>query len=375
MKNFIGVSENPEEMTIKKMNDKKVVVVTGVGGQDGGLMVEYLLRNTNHYVVGVSRNDRGNAWSLNPRYFFVRDDITDRNFLSKCYKPFGHLSYFLNFAAQTNVKRSWDDPVGTYKVNMDSVLMILDWLRLYNPQCRFLNAGSSEEFGEACYSPQDELHPLNPVSPYGMSKVSARQIVDLYRNHYKMFAVQPWFFNHEGPRRGKEFVTRKITTQVVKLYHYIKSGRSCVAPWIELGNLNAKRDWSNAEDVVDAVWKMINADTPFNYVVSSGEGHTIKEFVETAFDIVGIKGCWVGSGIDEVFLYESGPSPTPSDKCVLVKVNPAYYRPVEVKDACGNSIRLRQDLKWEPKSNFKDIVLDMVENDKNKLLFSVKKID
>jgi GDPmannose 4,6-dehydratase len=354
------------------MNSKKIVVVTGVGGQDGSLMVAYLLRNTDHIIVGCSRDTSGEAWLSNGSpYRFVNVDITKRDAVVKILSV-GQPDYFLNFAAQTEVKKSWDDPVNTWEVNTDAVLTILDGIRSLAPKCKFLNCGSSEEFGEICYSPQDESHPIRPVSPYGMSKAAARQIVNFYRSHYNMFAIQPWFFNHESQYRGKEFVTRKITSNVVDIYYKIVYDMP-ITP-IELGNLNAKRDWSHAEDVIDATWKMINSDIPSDYVVASGQSHTIKEFVEAAFNVVGIEGSWHGFGVDEYFWYESGPKPLSSHEGVLVKVNPSYYRPVEVKDACGNSNRLRENLKWEPKFGFHDIVLDMVENDHMHHLFPSKNI-
>lgn len=348
---------------------KKTVIVTGVSGQDGSHMVDYLLANTDYNIVGGARrlsvDNHKNIEHLEGvnRFHLVNFDLTDTHSIDKLI----HLiqpDYFINLAAQTFVKSSWDFPVQTWETNTTGVLHILEAIRLHSPKCRCYNAGSSEEFGDVLYSPQNELHPMRPRSPYGASKAAARQIVKVYRESYNLFAIQAWLFNHEGTRRGKEFVTRKISSKVVEIYrNIINPSKDAVVTPIELGNLDALRDWSDAEDLIVAIWLMLNNNTPSEYVVSSGVSHSIREFVEIAFSRVNIQGKWIGSGPDEIFWYESGPKPLPSDQCVLVKINPAFYRPAEVERLCGDSTKIRTELKWTPRTSFNDLVVKMVDND------------
>jgi len=202
---------------------------------------------------------------------------------------------------------------------------------------------------------------MRPRSPYGASKAAARQLVKVYRESYNLFAIQGWLFNHEGIRRGHEFVSRKITLKVAEIYNNIKNGNK-ITP-LELGTLHAKRDWSDAEDMIDAIWLMLNNNNPMEYVVSSDETHSIREFVEIAFNSLGILGEWYETGLDEYYYYKSGPKPLPSSDCKLVKINPDFYRPAEVDRLCGNSSKIRKELGWIPKTTFKQLVIKMVEND------------
>lgn len=347
---------------------KKTVIITGVSGQDGSLMADYLLKITDYNIIGGARRlavcNHTNFEHLegNPRFRAVNFDLTDTHAIDKlifAIRP----DYFINLAAQTFVKSSWDFPVQTWETNTTGVLHILEAIRQHCPRCRFYNAGSSEEFGNVEYSPQDERHPMRPRSPYGASKVAARQLVKVYRESYNLFAIQSWLFNHEGPRRGKDFVTRKISSKVVDLYKSLKKCRFSPIVPLELGNLDAMRDWSDAEDCVRAIWLMLNNTYPKEYVVSSGESHCIREFVELAFEGVGIKGQWVGKGVDEIYRYVSGPIPADKIEGTLVKINPALYRPAEVDHLCGNSARIREELGWCSKTDFAHLVAKMVAHD------------
>lgn len=359
-------------MIIKNIQDIKrpegtVAFVTGVTGQDGSHMVDYLLRETNVSVIGGARRlsveNHVNIRHLEnePRFQLVNFDLTDSHSIYKIIE-FAKPDYFINFAAQSFVASSWDFARQTWEANSTSVLDCLEAIKRLRPSCRFYNAGSSEEFGNVAYAPQDEKHPAKPRSPYGASKCAARTLIKVYRESYGLYAVQGWLFNHEGPRRGEEFVTRKITSGIAKIFDQIVNGDE-ITP-LELGNVHAERDWSDAEDMVDAVWKMVNqtSTTPKDYVVSSDEKHSIKEFVEKAFDVVGIKGEWSGTGLDEQYTYKTGPS-SAYENVVLVKVNPKYYRPAEVDVLLGNSSLIRKDLGWKPKITFEDLVDKMVSND------------
>jgi GDPmannose 4,6-dehydratase len=262
--------------------------------------------------------------------------------------------YFINFAANSFVGVSWKMPVNHMETNAMAVLYQLEAIRKYCPSCRYYNAGSSEEFGDVLHSPQSETHPLRPRSPYGVSKASARHMVKVWRDSYNLFAIQGWLFNHEGTRRGEEFVTRKITKNVARIKNEYINGD--FKP-LELGNVDAKRDWSDAEDFVKGVWLMLNQEQPKEYVLSSNETHTIREFVEEAFNFAGFgfeKCRWEGRGVNEKYYHE--------DK-VLVQINPEFYRPAEVDLLLGDSSSARRDLNWEPQTDFLELVRKMVAHD------------
>ena len=365
---------------IKNYRDpnKKAVIITGVTGQDGSFMVDYLLKNTDHQIFGGVRrlsvqNHENIRHVQDPRFKLINFDLTDSHAISRIVEKVNP-DYFLNFAAQSFVAASWDFAKQTWETNTTSVLDILEAIRCYAPKCRFYNAGSSEEFGNVAYSPQDENHPLRPRSPYAASKAAGRQLVKVYRESYNLYAIQGWLFNHEGTRRGSEFVSRKITKGVARIYNIFNNpttGLWFLVDPIELGNLDAKRDWSDAEDFVDAVWKMMNQNEPVDYVISSGETHSIREFVELAFQSVGIRGGWSGSGLDEKYISMNLLAPSVgictskhfSEGITLVKINPQFFRPAEVDVLVGDSSKARSELKWTPKVGFKELVRKMVTND------------
>jgi len=238
-------------------------------------------------------------------------------------------------------------------VNALGVLRCLEAIRKFKPDCRFYSAGSSEEWGNVDYSPQDINHPIKPRSPYGASKAAARHLVKVYRESYNMYAVHGILFNHEGTKRGEEFVTRKISKGVARIKDALDSmifEEEAPDP-IELGNLDAKRDWSDSRDFIEGVWLMLNQDSPKDYILSSGEAHSIRDFIEKAFAVAGIKGSWYGEGLDEVFV---------DGNQVLVRINPEFYRPAEVDLLLGDSTPIREELGWEPKISFDKLVESMV---------------
>ncbi len=359
------------------MENKKVVFVTGVTGQDGSFMVDYLLDKTDCFIVGCARRlsikNHENIRHLenNPRFKLVNFDLSDAHSISKIVEKLKP-DYFINLAAQTFVGSSWDFPVQTWECNTTSVIHILEAIRQHKPSCRFYNAGSSEEYGDVAYIPQDENHPARPRSPYGASKSAARQLVKVYRESYNLYAVQGLLFNHEGTRRGEEFVTRKITKGVARIKKAILERKSFEP--IELGNVKAKRDWSDAEDFVDGIWKMMNqekcrVDMDSNmqieeYVLASNETHTIAEFVLHAFKAADIEGMWHGQAESAEFSITTQNAikydPVVS---VLVKINPKFYRPAEVDLLLGDSTKARKELGWKPETSFEQLVDKMVKND------------
>jgi len=343
------------------------VIVTGILGQDGANMVEYLLQNTDANIFGMMRRTANpnfiNCTNFidNKRFRFIYGDLTDSVSLDSLVneiKP----DYFINFGAQSFVGCSWEIPLQTFDANATGVVRCLEAIRRFQPKCRFYSAGSSEEFGDVQYSPQDVLHPVRPRSPYGASKAAARHLVKVYRESYNLYAVHGILFNHEGTKRGEEFVTRKITKGVARIKHSIRN-RKPFAP-IELGNLDAKRDWSDSEDFVDGVWKMLNQQKPKDYILSSNETHTIREFINKAFTVANVDGIWHGQGTNEElslpnYIMEE------HEVCssVLVKINPKFYRPAEVELLLGDSNLAREELGWKPKISFDNLVERMVKYD------------
>lgn len=351
----------------KIINGRKTVVITGVTGQDGSHMVDFLLNNTDYLIFGGVRrlsvyNHENIKHIKSDRFHLINFDLTDSHAISRTVEKL-QPDYFINFAAQSFVASSWDFARQTWQTNSTAVLDILEAIRLYKPSCRLYQAGSSEEFGNVKYTPQDENHPLKPRSPYGASKAASRQLVKVYRESYNIYAIQGWLFNHEGTRRGEEFVTRKITKNVARIYNSIKENKEFKP--LELGNIDAKRDWSDAEDFVEGVWMMLNQDKynpnydgiPKEYIFSSNETHTIREFAEKAFACAGISGEWVGEKEHEVYLS--------NDKKVLIQINPKFYRPAEVELLLGDSNKARKELNWQPKISFDKLIEKMVKWDLN----------
>jgi len=339
------------------MTEKKILI-TGVTGQDGGNMVRFLLENTDAELFGTTRRlsvkNHDNIKDIkNNRFKLINLDITDHQSIInqvKKIKP----DYIINFAAQSFVGESWNSPIQTFTTNTLSVMYFLEAIREYVPKCRFYSAGSSEEFGDVEYCPQDIYHPLKPRSPYGASKCAARHITKVYRDSYDLFAIHCILFNHEGIHRGKEFVTRKITSNIARIKKEIENGET-VTPF-QLGNIYAKRDWSDSEDFVEAVWLMLNMETPREYVLSSNTTHTVKEFVELSCDAAELDYRWVqtDNDLDEQLMI---------GEQMIMSISEKYYRPAEVDILHGDSNETRKVLNWEPKISFKMLVERMVKND------------
>lgn len=368
-------------------NSKKVVIVSGVTGQDGSFMIEYLLENTDYEIYGTVRrlsvkNHKNIEHIKHDRFKLIDFDLTDSHSISSTIQKLKP-DYFINFAAQSFVSSSWDFPKQTFETNATAVLDILEAIRLNAPNCRFYNAGTSEEFGDVSYSPQDEKHPLRPRSPYGASKAAARHLVKVYRESYNLYAVQGWLFNHEGTRRGEEFVTRKITKNIARIHQAMLNNKPFEP--LELGNLSAKRDWSDAEDFIQGVWMMLNQDVynpsvkaameklPLaakkeaalsklvsDYILASGETHTIAEFVEKAFEAANID---AELRFDVQGDWSTAKFFVRGTQVELVRVNPKFYRPAEVELLLGTYAKAKNELGWEPETKFSDLITKMVDND------------
>ena len=347
----------------------KKIIITGILGQDGANMAEYLLslydefgfEEHDYEIYGMMRRSANpNLKNIekiknHPRFNLQFLDLGDSASIDTAVKEI-EPDYFINFAANSFVGISWKMPEQVMNVNALGVLRCLEAIRKFKPDCRFYSAGSSEEWGNVDYSPQDINHPIKPRSPYGASKAAARHLVKVYRESYNMYAVHGILFNHEGTKRGEEFVTRKISKGVARIKDALDSmifEEEAPDP-IELGNLDAKRDWSDSRDFVEGVWLMLNQDSPKDYILSSGEAHSIREFIEKAFAVAGIKGSWRGEGLEEIFV---------DGDQVLVKINPEFYRPAEVDLLLGDSTPIRKELGWEPKISFDKLVESMVQYD------------
>jgi GDPmannose 4,6-dehydratase len=341
----------------------KKIIITGVTGQDGSYMADLLLEETEYEIFGMIRrastNNHHNIKHLlsNTRFKLIIGDLTDSQSIDNIIREVKP-DYFINLAAQSFVGASWQIPEQTFDIDAIGVIRCLEALRKHAPNCRFYNAGSSEELGNVDYSPQDEKHPLKPRSPYGAAKAAARHIVKVYRESYNLFAIQGLLYNHESPRRGEEFVTRKITKEVARIKKAIDNGLEFEP--LELGNIYAKRDWSHAKDFVKGIWLMLTQKDPKEYLLASGETHTVKEFIEKAFNFAGINGHWNYSSndhseINEQFVSESNK--------LLVRINPKFYRPAEVDLLLGDPNKAKTELKWGPKISFENLIKEMVDFD------------
>ena len=336
-------------------NKKKVALITGVTGQDGSLLADFLLKK-NYKVIGVKRRsstfntaridhlykDFQEATNFIPYY----GDMTDSTNLIRIIKETKPDEIY-NLAAQSHVHTSFETPEYTANADAIGALRLLEAIRILNltKKIKFYQASTSEMFGNSSKI-QNEKTPFAPVSPYGVSKLFAYWITVSYRESYKIFACNGILFNHEGPRRGETFVTRKISRAVAEISR--KKRKT-----LYLGNLNAKRDWGYAKDYVESMWLMLQKNKPDDYVVATGITKSVREFVEEAFKCVNIIIAWRGKKEKEIGYNKK-------TKDILVKIDPNYYRPTEVNELKGDFRKAKKILGWKPKKKFKDIVKEMV---------------
>ncbi len=338
----------------------KTALITGITGQDGAYLAEFLL-DRGYTVHGVKRRsssfntERVNHLYTDPheegtRFFMHYGDLTDATNLIRLVQETGPDEIY-NLGAQSHVQVSFETP--EYTANSDALgtLRLLEAIRILNLQAsvRFYQASTSELYGNADVSPQDETTPFRPRSPYGAAKLYAYWITVNYREAYGFHASNGILFNHEGPTRGETFVTRKISRAVsaIKLGFQEK---------MYVGNLDAKRDWGHARDYVEGMWLMLQQPEPDDYVLATGENHSVREFIELGFEMVGRQIEWKSAGEDEKGV-------DPSTGQVLVEVDPRYFRPTEIYDLCGNAGKAKDRLGWAPKISFRDLVREMVEAD------------
>ncbi len=329
----------------------KKALITGITGQDGSYLAELLLEN-GYDVYGIMRRksvvDYGNVDHIKNKINFIYADMTDIVSLISAMK-ISQADEVYNLAAQSFVATSWEQPIATADIDALGVTNMLEAIRIVKPTARFYQASTSEMFGLVQEIPQKETTPFYPRSPYGVAKLYGHWITKNYRESFNIYACSGILFNHESERRGKEFVTRKITDAVAR----IKLG---VQEHLELGNMDSKRDWGHSKDYVKAMWLMLQQEQPDDYVIATNETRTVREFVETAFKHVDILLEWKNTGVDEVGIDKSTGR-------TIVKVNPKFFRPAEVDILLGNPSKAENVLGWKREIPFTQLVERMVNND------------
>ncbi len=314
---------------------QKRALITGITGQDGSYLAEFLL-SKNYKVFGITRRTSTPNYErikhIEDKIELIPADLLDQQSLTSAI-DYSQPDEIYNLAAQSFVATSWSQPVLTGEFTALGVTRMLEAMRQIKPDAKFYQASSSEMFGKVKQTPQNENTPFHPRSPYGVAKVYGHWITINYRESYDLFTISGILFNHESPRRGLEFVTRKISHSVARIY--LKQSK-----YIELGNLDAKRDWGFAGDYVEAMWLMLQQKNPDDYVIATGENHSVAEFVEEAFKVVNI-----------------------SNWKKYVRISKELFRPAEVDFLIGDATKARKVLNWQPKVKFPQLVKMMVEAD------------
>ena len=334
---------------------KKTAVITGITGQDGAYLTELLLHKGYRVYGTYRRTSSVNFWRLeelgvarHPNLKLVEYDLTDLSSTIRLLQ-ISRATEVYNLAAQSFVGVSFEQPITTAEITGIGAVNLLEAIRIVNPEMRFYQASTSEMFGKVQAIPQDESTPFYPRSPYGVAKLYAHWMTVNYRESYDIFASSGILFNHESPLRGKEFVTRKITDSVAK----IKLGKLDV---LELGNIDAKRDWGFARDYVEGMWRILQADEPDTYVLATNRTQTVREFVTMAFQAADVTLNWQGEN-------ETETATNANTGELMVRINPKFYRPAEVELLIGDPKKAKDNLNWEPTATLEDLCTMMVEAD------------
>ncbi|KKG27276.1 GDP-mannose 4,6-dehydratase [Methanosarcina sp. 2.H.T.1A.8] len=344
---------------------EKVALITGITGQDGAYLAEFLL-NKGYIVHGIKRRSSSfntaridhlykDPHERNVNFFMHYGDLTDSTNLIRIIQEVKPDEIY-NLAAQSHVQVSFETP--EYTANSDGLgtLRLLEAIRILGLEnkTKFYQASTSELYGKVQEIPQKETTPFYPRSPYAAAKLYAYWITINYREAYGIFACNGILFNHESPVRGETFVTRKITMAAAKIKYGMQER-------LYLGNLDAKRDWGFAKDYVEAMWLMLQQETPDDYVIATGETHSVREFTELTFKELGIEVIWQGEGIEEVGIDASTGK-------IIVEIDPGYYRPTEVELLIGDPSKAREKLGWQPKVKMGELVKIMIKSDEEEVL-------
>ncbi len=342
---------------------KKIALIFGITGQDGSYLADFLIKKK-YLVHGVKRRSSSlntsridhiyqDRFEKKRNFFLHYGDVTDAISVSSLIKKIKPDEIY-NLAAQSHVSVSFEVPEYTANADAIGALRILEAIKFhgFEKKTKFYQAGTSEMYGKVKETPQNERTPFYPRSPYGVAKVYAHWITVNYREAYNIFACNGILFNHESPRRGETFVTRKIIIGLCKVKLNLQKT-------LYLGNINAKRDWGHAKDYVEAMWKMMQKKSPSDYVISTGKQYTVKQFVDLTLKELNIKFNWRGKGIKAKCYDDSG-------KCI-VACDKEYFRPLEVDTLLGDSRKAKKELNWKPKVNLKELVKEMVNFELKKL--------
>ena len=335
---------------------KKRALITGISGQDGAYLTQFLLKKGYEVVGGERQNASGSLWRLRELGIdkdieIVTFELLEENNINEVIKN-GNFTEIYNLAAQSFVGSSYVTPLFTTNVNALGVTRILEAIRNYSNKTRFYQASTSEMYGNSIFKKQNENTNFQPTSPYAISKLYAHWMVNLYRDAYNIFCCSGILFNHESPLRGKEFVTKKIISDLARV-------KFNLIPYVRLGNIYSKRDWGYSKDYVGAMWKMMQQKKPDDYVISSGSTNTVKSFVNKAakhfdFDLI-----WKGKGLNEKAFDKNS-------KKLIVKIDKNYFRPTEVNYLYGDSSKAKKILKWSPKTSINELIRIMCDYELSK---------
>jgi len=356
-----------QEFEEKKIQVSKKALITGITGQDGSYLAEFLLKKGYNVYGIIRRSSSFNTGRLdhiyqdpheqNKRLHLIYGDLTDSGSVNDIMRKVMPDEIY-HLGAQSHVRVSFDIPEYTAESTALSALRILEAVKNFCPNAKYYQASSSEMFGKVKETPQTESTPFHPRSPYGCSKVFAFWITKNYREGYGLYACNGILFNHESERRGKTFVTRKITRGLAR----IKLG---IDHRLYLGNLDAKRDWGHAEDYIEAMWLMLQQAKAEDYVIATGETHSVREFVELASKMLGFDLVWEGEGLNERAIDKNTGQ-------TIIEIDPKYFRPAEVDFLLGEPTKAREELGWQPKVKFQELVSRMVKHDLKQEAMEVK---
>lgn len=331
---------------------KKTALITGINGQDGTYLSKFLIKKK-YKIVGTDKNINKNNWrhkklGISKQIYYEKLNVNNTKEIKKVFKKY-KIDEVYNFAAQSFVKKSFDNPILTAKITGLSVLKILEVIKEIDKKIKFYQASSSEMFGNGKSSLKSEDDKFNPQSPYAISKLFGHHITKSYRESYNMFAISGILFNHESPLRGKEFVTKKIIRGLIDIKNNKKN-------FIELGNIYSKRDWGFAKEYVEQIWKMLQQKQPRDFIIATGKSYSIKDFVNEVTKYLDMKVFWKGKGVNEKLIWKKNSK-------TIIKINKLFFRPSEINNVRGNIKKAQKYLNWKPKISFKKLIQILIDEE------------